>query len=153
MRTVSATVAPMRSIVSSSEVRRAEAIIPGVTVMPLRSVILCVRTVNFSEEKVPAEVRRTRWKVYSVSTARPDIFVAVRSVGRGMVPAFWPFLKSARERRFAVARSIGSHSSTTAVCVAFLHRRTGAEGAREPKEERIVDWRLANAAEVLSSVT
>jgi hypothetical protein len=48
---------------------------------------------------------------------------------------------------------MGSHSSTTAVCVAFLHRRTGGEGAREPKEERIVDWRLANAAEVLSSVT
>lgn len=65
--------------------------------------------------------------------------MAVNSVGRGIAPAFWPFLKSESDRRFAVARFMGSHSRTTAVWVAFLHRRTGGDGAREPKEERMVD--------------
>ena len=54
---------------------------PGVTVMPLRSVILCVLTVSLSLENVPAVVLSTRWNVYSVSTARPLIFVLSMVVG------------------------------------------------------------------------
>jgi hypothetical protein len=34
----------------------------------------------------------------------------------------------------AVASSIGSHSRTTDVCVAFRQRRIGAEGSDSPKE-------------------
>ena len=88
---------------------------PGVTVMPERSVILCVFTTNFSLENVPALVRKTRWNVYSVSTARPLIFVLVISNGLGIPPALLPFLNSVRVLKSAVASWIGSHSNTTDV--------------------------------------
>lgn len=105
---------------------------PGVMVMPERSVILWVRQVNFSELNVPAEVRRTRWKVYSVSIAKPLIFVLSISVGRGIEPALAPFRYSERDFKEAVARFMGSHSRTREVCVAFLRRRTGGEGELMP---------------------
>lgn len=64
---------------------------------------------------MPAEVRSTRWNVYSVSTASPLIFVLRVSVGRGMVPALLPLRYRLRLRNEAVAVSMGSHSRTTDV--------------------------------------
>ena len=107
---------------------------PGVTVMPDSSVILCVLTTTFSLLKVPALVLSTRWNVYSVSTANPLIFVVRMLVGLGMLPAFWLLRNKEREMQSAVASSIGSHSSTTEVWVAFLQRRTGERGSDSPKE-------------------
>lgn len=80
---------------------------------------------SFSLLYVPALVRRTRWKKYSLSTARPEIFVLVCEVGFGIAPALLLFRYRVKERRVAVARLIGSHSSTTEVCVALRTRRTG----------------------------
>jgi hypothetical protein len=118
---------------------------PAVTVIPDRSVILCVLTTNFSLENVPALVRSTRWKVYSVSTASPLIFVLVISKGLGIPPALLPFLKRVKVRRSAVASSMGSHSRTSDVWVAFRHLRTGGEGDRSPYVRRMVSWRVENA--------
>ena len=73
-------------------------------------------------------MRKTRWKLYSVSMARPEIFVLVISRGLGIDPAFAPLRKRDNERRSAVASCIGSHSKTTEVWVALRQRRTGAEG-------------------------
>lgn len=71
---------------------------PGVMVIPDKSVILCVLTANFSLPYVPADVRKTRWKVYSVSTANPLIFVLCISAGRGILPALLPFRYRLKER-------------------------------------------------------
>ena len=53
---------------------------------------------------------------------------------------------SDKEITSAVACSIGSHSSTTEVCVAFRHRRTGGAGSDSPNEEKIESWRAVKAA-------
>jgi hypothetical protein len=95
--------------------------------------------VSFSLLNVPALVFNTRWKVYSVSTANPEIFVDVISLGLGIEPALVPFLYKLRERSSAVASSTGSHSSTTEVCVAFLQRSTGGVGACTPNVWYMVD--------------
>lgn len=60
-----------------------------------------------------------------------------------MEPALAPFLNKDKERSSAVASSIGSHSNTTEVCVAFRHRRTGGQGEREPYFSKMDDWRLS----------
>ena len=119
---------------------------PGVIVIPDRSVILCVWTLNFSLANVPALVFRTKWKTYSVSTARPESLVLWTSSGFGMAPALLPFRYSDRLRSSAVARSMGSHSRTTDVCVALRQRRTGGDGSRWPKVRKMVDWRAWNFA-------
>lgn len=54
-----------------------------------------------------------------------------------MFPAFWPFRYSDSEIRSAVASSMGSHSSTTDVCVALRHRRAGVVGSAAPNELKI----------------
>lgn len=133
IRTVSISRAPILSIVLASDSLRADGIIPGVTVIPESSVILWVRTVSFSLLYVPADVLKTRWNVYSVSTANPLILVLVISEGRGMLPALLPLRYKLRLRNSAVASSMGSHSRTTDVCVALRQRRTGGEGERSPK--------------------
>lgn len=102
--------------------------IPGVTVMPDRSVIFCVRTTNFSLLYTPALVLSTRLKLYSVSTARPLSLVLVISIGFGMLPALLPFLYRLRFRNSAVASDTGSHSRTMDVWVALRQRRTGGLG-------------------------
>ena len=61
-----------------------------------------------------------------------------------MLPAFCPLRNSDRERISAVATVMGSHSKTTDVCVAFLHRSTGAAGSDAPKELKIASWRAVN---------
>lgn len=146
IRTESASLAPIRSMMVESPSRRWVGRIPGVTVIPLRSVILCVLTVTFSLLKVPALVRSTRWKVYSVSTANPLILVLCITVGFGILPAFCPLRKSESDIMSAVARSIGSHSSTTDVCVALRQRRTGAEGSNLPKEAYTASCRAMKEA-------
>ncbi len=93
-----------------------------------------------------------------MSTARPLILVVCIDSGFGMLPAFWPLRYSARLIRSAVASAIGSHSSTTLVCVALRHRRMGAAGSAAPKEARIWSWsclkaRSAAASEFLLRVT
>lgn len=128
MRTFSAIFPPIRSIAPLRLSRSGGAIMPGVTVMPDRSVILCVRTVNLSLLYSPALVLKTNWKLYSVSTARPLILVLVISLGLGMLPALLPFLYKLRLRSSAVARAIGSHSRTIEVCVALRQRMTGGLG-------------------------
>jgi hypothetical protein len=45
----------------------------------------------------------------------------------------------------AVASSIGSHSRTTEVCVAFLQRKTGGVGSASPNEAKIASWRARKA--------
>ncbi len=125
IRTFSAIFAPIRSIAPLKLSRNGGAIMPGVTVMPDRSVILCVRTVNFSLLYTPALVLRTNWKLYSVSTASPLIFVLVISIGLGILPALLPLRYKLRLRISAVASSIGSHSRTTEVCVALRQRMVG----------------------------
>lgn len=115
IRTLSASLAPILSMAPLRLSRNGAGSTPGVTVMPERSVILCVRTVSFSLLYCPADVRSTRWKTYSASTARPLIFVAVISSGREMIPALLPFRYRLNERRSAVWSSIGSHSKTTEV--------------------------------------
>ena len=60
-----------------------------------------------------------------------------------MEPAFAPFRNRDRERRSAVARSMGSHSRTTEVWVAFRQRRIGWEGTREPYFSKMEDWRVS----------
>ena len=79
--------------------------------------------------------------MYSVSTARPLIFVLVISIGRGIAPALLPLRYRLRERKSAVASSMGSHSRTTDVWVALRQRRTGAEGEVMPKVVRMEFWR------------
>ena len=113
--TISAILAPMRSTAPSRLSRNEAGRMPGVTVIPLRSVILCVFTVNFSLLYWPADVRSMRWKTYSVSTANPDTFVACIPLSWGMTPALAPLRYRLRLRKSAVARSILSHSSTTDV--------------------------------------
>ncbi len=132
--------APMRSTADWRLSRRGAGRTPGVTVMPDRSVILCVLIVILSLEYVPADVRSTRWKVYSVSTASPLIFVASVSVGRGIPPALLPLRNRLNERISAVASCMGSHSSTTEVWVAFRQRSTGGEGDCCPKVVYISVW-------------
>ena len=139
MRTLSAVLAPIRSIAPLRLSRRGGGSTPGVIVMPERSVILWVRTTSFSLLYWPEDVRRTRWNPYSVSTAKPLIFVAVFSSGRGMLPALLPLRYRLNERRSAVARSMGSHSKTTEVWVALRQRSTGGEGDCWPKVLRIED--------------
>lgn len=114
-------------------------------VIPDRSVILCVCTLSFSLLYVPALVLSTRWKTYSVSTARPLSFVLCTSVGFGIVPALLPLRYRVRLRSSAVAMSIGSHSRTTEVWVALRQRRTGADGVRWPNVRKMVDWRAWKA--------
>ena len=46
----------------------------------------------------------------------------------------------------AVANSIGSHSKTIEVCVAFLQRRTGAVGSDSPNDVKIASWSATKAA-------
>lgn len=133
IRSVSIIFAPMRSTVACRSSRSCWGMMPGVMVIPVRSVILWVRTVKRSLVYVPAEVRRTRWKVYSLSTARPEIFVL--SLSRGMLPALLPLRYRLRLRSSAVASCTGSHSSTTEVCVALRQRSTGADGEWIPKVE------------------
>lgn len=45
----------------------------------------------------------------------------------------------------AVASSMGSHSRTTEVWVAFLQRRIGGSGSDSPKEEKIESWSFRKA--------
>ena len=49
--------------------------------------------------------------------------------------------------------SIGSHSNTALVCVAFLKLKTGVDGDFEAKASRIVDWRARNRLCTASSWT
>ena len=115
MRTFSAIFAQILSTAPLRLSRNGGAIMPGVTVMPDRSVILCVRTVNLSLLYTPALVLNTRLKLYSVSTARPLIFVLVMSIGLGMLPALLPLRYKLKLRISAVASETGSHSRTTEV--------------------------------------
>ena len=77
--------------------------------------------------------------MYSVSTAKPEIFVDVISNGRGIDPALLPLRNKLRLRRLEVANDIGSHSRTIEVWVAFRQRRIGAEGSWDPNVERMED--------------
>ena len=130
--TVSAILAPMRSTAPSRLSRNAAGRTPGVTVIPLNSVILCVLTASFSLLYCPADVRNMRWKVYSVSTANPDTFVACMPLSWGIRPALAPLRYKVRLRSSAVASTILSHSRTTEVWVAFLQRITGGAGEATP---------------------
>lgn len=63
-----------------------------------------------------------------------------------MLPAFWPFLYSDRDRRVVVASCMGSHSSTMVLCVALRSLNSGVAGVRRPYVLRICDWSDSNAA-------
>ena len=60
-----------------------------------------------------------------------------------MDPAFAPLRNRDNERKSAVASSMGSHSRTTDVCVAFRQRSTGAEGEEDPYLSKMEDWRVS----------
>ena len=57
---------------------------PKHTQIPDVSVMVCVRTRSRFDWNTPAVVRRTSWKVYSVSICSPDSFVEVFVRGEGM---------------------------------------------------------------------
>lgn len=54
--------------------------------------------------------------------------------------------------RSAVASSMGSHSRTTEVWVAFRQRRTGAVGSEAPKELKMRSWRARKLCSWASSL-
>jgi len=60
--------------------------------MPEVSDMVCVRTRRRFEGKVPAVVRRTSWKEYSVLISMPECFVDVLVVGEGTAERRSPFL-------------------------------------------------------------
>ncbi len=120
-------------------------------VMPLRSVILWVRTATRSLVYVPAVVRSTRWNVYSVSTASPLILVECIDSGLGMLPAFARCGTAPAGGGRPCASWIGSHSRTTLVCVALRQRRTASAGVAAPKAAWICSWRVRKARSAAAS--
>ncbi len=101
---------------------------PKQTAMPEVSCTVCVRVLTIGEEKVPAVVRSSRWKLYSASTSSPDSFVLVLCKGFGIGAKRWPLRKMSRPISLEEASEIRSHSSVTEVCVTFLSRSIGAVG-------------------------
>lgn len=67
------------------------------------------------EGYVPAVVRKTSWKEYSVWTSRPDNFVEVFCNGEGIVANLCPFLYMSSERILAVSSCKAGHSRVTDV--------------------------------------
>lgn len=83
--------------------------------------------------------------------ARPLILVLRISKGFGIEPALEPFRYSDRDLSDAVARSIGSHSRTREVCVAFRRRSTGGEGVLIPYVFRIRFCKAWNSDALVAS--
>ena len=67
------------------------------------------------EGYVPAVVRRISWKEYSVLISMPECFVVVFVITAGTAERRSPFLYMSRDRTFAVASLMGSHSRVTDV--------------------------------------
>ena len=66
---------------------------------------------------VPAVVRRTSWKEYSVLISIPECLVDVLVIGEGTAERRSPFRYISRERSLAVASLIVGHSKVTEVWV------------------------------------
>lgn len=73
-----------RSAIFAFSSRRLSWTLPKQTEMPDVSVMVCVRTRRTFDGYVPAVVRSMSWKVYSVSSWRPESFVDVFESGDGM---------------------------------------------------------------------
>ena len=75
---------------SSSSSSSASSTLPKHTEMPDVSLMVCVRTLSTFDGNVPAVVRKTSWKVYSVFSSRLDSFVDVFCWGAGIDASRWP---------------------------------------------------------------
>ena len=72
----------LRAVLASSNITESWTL-PKQTQIPEVSDMVCVRTLRTLEGYVPAVVRKMSWKVYSLSTSRPDSLVEVSRNGAG----------------------------------------------------------------------